>query len=445
MNLGRENEVTEFKKSTGELEEALVDICAILNKHNRGVLYFGVKNNGDVVGQVIGEKTCSDISRKIYEKIKPTPTITIEEINFNPNPYIKVIFSGSDVPYSVNEQYFFRVSEESRKMNRSQLKEMFTVLAYSERNWEEIKTIYSPENIEEQILKKAFLDGVDKGRLTGKYTSKEAIMNKFNLMKDGFLSNAGFYLFSNLKPIKCKMAVFASEEKITFLDLKLFEGNIYECIDDGMLYISNHINWKPTISEKTRVDVPELPLNAIKEILVNSFVHARYSNITSYHEINIYPSKVTIFNPGNLPLNLDPLVFAKGHETSIFRNPTIADILYKTNRIEAFGTGYSRAFDLCDKAGIGYEYKNTITGFEFSFKRTLLPTSIKDSVGLRFNKTEKMVYDYLKVEPYVTAEELSTKIVPSKRSIERAFSSLQQKGLIYREGSKKDGYWKVIK
>lgn len=48
MNLGKENEQIEFKESTSELSDALIDITAILNKHNCETLYFGVKNNGDV-------------------------------------------------------------------------------------------------------------------------------------------------------------------------------------------------------------------------------------------------------------------------------------------------------------------------------------------------------------------------------------------------------------
>ena len=43
MNLGIETETLEFKKSTGELKEAVQSICAILNKHQHGELYFGVK------------------------------------------------------------------------------------------------------------------------------------------------------------------------------------------------------------------------------------------------------------------------------------------------------------------------------------------------------------------------------------------------------------------
>ena len=51
MNLGSESETVEFKKSTGEHKEALQAISAMLNKHGGGELYFGVKDNGDVIGQ----------------------------------------------------------------------------------------------------------------------------------------------------------------------------------------------------------------------------------------------------------------------------------------------------------------------------------------------------------------------------------------------------------
>ena len=41
-----EDEFTEFKKTTGELNEAMVSISAILNKHGKGTVYFGIKNDG---------------------------------------------------------------------------------------------------------------------------------------------------------------------------------------------------------------------------------------------------------------------------------------------------------------------------------------------------------------------------------------------------------------
>ena len=50
MNIGKENETIEFKKSTSELKQGINSIIAILNKHGKGILYFWVKDNGDVCG-----------------------------------------------------------------------------------------------------------------------------------------------------------------------------------------------------------------------------------------------------------------------------------------------------------------------------------------------------------------------------------------------------------
>ncbi|MEK6921326.1 MAG: RNA-binding domain-containing protein, partial [Nanoarchaeota archaeon] len=44
----KESETIELKKSTSELKEAVISIVSILNKHQKGDIYFGVKNNGDL-------------------------------------------------------------------------------------------------------------------------------------------------------------------------------------------------------------------------------------------------------------------------------------------------------------------------------------------------------------------------------------------------------------
>ena len=66
MNLGKENETTEFKESTSEKKEA---IATILNKHSRGDVYFGVFDNGDIKGQAITDSTIKDVSEMISTNI----------------------------------------------------------------------------------------------------------------------------------------------------------------------------------------------------------------------------------------------------------------------------------------------------------------------------------------------------------------------------------------
>ena len=53
----RESETIEFKRSTAQLKEGVISICAMLNKHHQGKVYFGVKDDGSVCGHEIGKKT----------------------------------------------------------------------------------------------------------------------------------------------------------------------------------------------------------------------------------------------------------------------------------------------------------------------------------------------------------------------------------------------------
>ena len=80
INFGKESEILEFKKSTSELNEAIVSIVAMLNKSGKGKILFGVKNNGDGVGQQLTENTLRDISRRVAADIKPPIYPSIYEL-----------------------------------------------------------------------------------------------------------------------------------------------------------------------------------------------------------------------------------------------------------------------------------------------------------------------------------------------------------------------------
>lgn len=61
----KEPETLELKKSTVQLKPAVISIVAMLNKHPEGKLYFGVKDDGIVVGQEIGNDTLRTTSQAI--------------------------------------------------------------------------------------------------------------------------------------------------------------------------------------------------------------------------------------------------------------------------------------------------------------------------------------------------------------------------------------------
>ena len=79
----KETEHREFKKSLAELNAGLISIAAILNKHGRGELWFGIRNNGKAVGLDVTDKTLRDVSQSIAAHIEPRiyPHVTMETVD----------------------------------------------------------------------------------------------------------------------------------------------------------------------------------------------------------------------------------------------------------------------------------------------------------------------------------------------------------------------------
>ncbi len=67
----------------------------------------------------------------------------------------------------------------------------------------------------------------------------------------------------------------------------------------------------------------------------------------------------------------------------------------------------------------------------------------KMNVGI--NDIEKTIIEELIKNPMLSSLDISLIIHKSKRTAERYLKSLQEKGIIVREGANKNGCWKVIK
>lgn len=446
INFGHETEELEFKRSTGEVHDAMKDVVAILNKHEKGILYFGVAPNGDVKGLQVAESTLRDVSRVVFESIKPQIYPQIQKITIDGCDIIEVKFSGKNKPYSAYGKYYIRVADESRELTPAELKEMMLSSEYSER-WEQFETKYTSKDVDEAALKDFYNRATACGRLPDEGFDVEKLLNKLSLLKGGKLNNAGYVLFGNNGPVTLKMAVFASDEKLTFLDINRAEDNIFRLVDTALTYIKKNIRWRAEIGNVTREEIPEIPLKALREIVINSFAHAQYGT-TTQHEIDIHPGKVVIYNPGEFPPEFSPEDFATKNLSSIIRNELIAKVLYLCHDIESFGSGFKRVYTLCNQNGVACSYEKTPIGFSFVFLRNdpnakiNVPKNDKN-VPIVLSKTEKAVYELLKVQPNLTREELSIEISKTVKTVQRALDGLKTKGLIARVGTNRSGYWKI--
>lgn len=448
MFFGQETEELEFKKTTGELKEAMIDIVAILNKHESGTLYFGVLPSGEVKGQQVVESTLRDISRVVFESIKPQIYPQIQKITIDSCDIIEVKFQGRNKPYSAYGKYYIRVADESRELTPAELKEMMLGTEYSER-WEQHETNYTLADIDDDILRKFYKRAIDCGRMPNDGYDAEKLLEKLGLIKNGNLNNAGYVLFGQNGPITLKMAVFATDEKLTFLDINRMEGNIFGLIDIALTYIQKNIRWRAEITGAQREEIPEIPVRALREIVVNSFAHAQYGT-QSQHEIDIHPGKIVIYNPGEFPGQFSPEDFAVKNLPSIIRNELIANALYRCHDIESFGSGFKRVYTLCAETNIKCDFEKSPIGFSFIFER-LNPNNTIERQSTKVDKTqtelsvmEKRVCDILKDQPNLTREEIATHIDRTPRTVQRILDNLKKNGVIERVGTNRIGYWKVI-
>jgi ATP-dependent DNA helicase RecG len=446
INFGHETEELEFKKTTGELHDAVIDMAAILNKHERGTLYFGVWPNGDVKGFQIVESTLRDVSRTVYESIRPQIYPQVEKITIDGRDIIEVKFDGSNRPYSAYGKYYLRVADESREMNPEELKSMMLEGALSEK-WEQRETEYTIKDVDTEALKAFFEKATACGRLPSDSFDEERLLSKLGLIKNGKLNQAGNVLFGKNGPVVLKLAVFASDEKLTFLDINRLENNVFRLVDDAISYVNRNIRWRAEIKGLLREEIPEIPQNALREIIINSFAHAQYG-AASQHEIDIHPGKVVIYNPGEFPAMLTPEDFATQNLASILRNELIAKTLYLCHDIESFGSGFKRVYSSCTEAGVKCGYEKMAYGFSFIFFRNIPNTSqVNSNTQISptdsFTPSEAKVYELLKQQPNLTREELAGKIGKTVKTVQRALDGLRNKQRIIRVGTSKRGYWEV--
>ena len=439
MNLGKENEEIEFKKSTSETKEGIQSICSMLNKNKKGSIYFGVKNNGEVVGQPIVKDTLNKLSRDISINIEPSFAYSINERkSIDGKSFIEVSFSGEQTPYSAYGRYYIRFHDEDRQMDNQMLRKYYYENNNDYSEWEKSDSGVNTANIDVGLLKRVIDEANRIKRINYKFSTTKEILGKFGLMFDKTkLNNAGNVLFSKNRPVVLKMAVFAAETKLTVIDLNRFEGNVFECIEEGINYIAKNIKWGAEFSGKSRRnEIPEIPMEAVREIVVNAFSHGNYHSRTNF-EIDIFSDRVVIYSPGHFPKPYKPENFAYDNLEPIPLNNIISNVLYKNGLIEQFSTGFERVFTLCHEQNIKYEYVETNEGFRFIFYRNT-NSSIKLSV------TDKKILNIIENKENLTAEQMANKLEINIRTVYRSISKLTQNNIIQRIGSDKNGYWKTV-
>ncbi|BAK45398.1 RNA-binding domain-containing protein [Eggerthella sp. YY7918] len=161
-------------------------------------------------------------------------------------------------------------------------------------------------------------------------------------MPDGSFTNLAL-LLSDQCPATVKAAVFDGLTKLRFRDRFEFEGSLFRQFHEVLHFFDLHNQTRSEIGpDLRRVDERDYPDVAVREVLLNMFVHRDYA-VPGPALVSIFDDRAEFLNIGGLRAGITENDMLAG--VSVQRNPRLARVLYRLKWIEAYGTGVPKIME----------------------------------------------------------------------------------------------------
>ncbi len=274
-------------------------------------------------------------------------------------------------------------------------------------------------------------------------------------------SNAFVLLTSDYFPFsKTQCAVFKGKERTVFLDKKEYTGPIYEQIEDAVLFVLRNIRLRAKIDGLIRKESYELPIEAIREMIINAHCHRNLAD-NSCVQVALYDDRLEVTSPGGLYNGLTYEDIMNGH--SKLRNRVVANVFNQMGLVEAWGTGIRRikeaaetyqlpvpniqAFD--DMFRVNF-YRSQVSTIEKGNSEKIRRKFGEDSEKIRrednfeLSETQQNILSLLQKNGRLSAKAIAEVLSVSARTVEKNIKILKNQGILIRHGSPKGGYWEVV-
>ena len=118
-------------------------------------------------------------------------------------------------------------------------------------------------------------------------------------------------------------------------------------LDAGVAFCFRNLKLGGEIIGLQREEKLEIPIEALREALINALCHRQYERTNGSVSLAIYEDRLEIVNPGKFPPEISPENIKQPHESYPY-NKKLAQLLYLCNYLEKWGSGAQRIIDLCN-------------------------------------------------------------------------------------------------
>lgn len=432
------------ESETVELKSIVVDdikkeIIAFANCKG-GKLYIGVQDDGTVIGLDDPDGAALQISNMIRDAIKPDLTMFLHYRTLNEDGKQIVVVDiqqGTERPYYIAkkglrpEGVYVRQGYSSVPATNTAIRRM--IKETDGDHFEEMRSL--EQNLTFESAKQEFSE---RNVLFG-----QAQMKTLGIMsRDGIYTNLGL-LLSEQCVHTIKAAVFEGTTQNEFKDRKEFSGSLFRQMREVYDYIDFHNQTHSTFLKLRRIDQRDYPEIAVREALLNLLVHREYSFRASTF-ISIYSDRMEFTSIGGLVSGVTLKDVMMG--ISVCRNVKLANVFYRLELIEAYGTGMLKIMEAYSGSDVTPKIETSDNAFKIILPNLNVSVKQKKAAADKAMSSihEETIIALAKEQRTFTRKDVENVLGISQSTCGRLLKQMIEKGQIIQEGKSRNTHYRLL-
>lgn len=401
------------------------EIIAFANTDG-GEIYVGIARDGSITGIADPESEMEKIGNMIRDGIKPdlTAYTSIERVEDDGKNLIRVsVTRGLKRPYHLTDKglkptgVFVRHGVSSVPATDEAIRQMIRE--------SDGTTFDKMRSINQELT----FDYAEKTFQTSQVAFDAVHKRTLGLIDvDGYYTNAALLLSDQCGHI-IRCAVYEGTGKNKFKTRKEFSGSILKQMDDAYSFLSLNNNLRATFDGLRRIDHADYPEEAMREALVNAVVHRDYDYSGSII-INIYDDRMEFISLGGLVKGLTLADIRGGVSQS--RNAVIANVFYRLELIESYGTGIQKILESYAGCGIEPKFAPAPASFVVTLPNRNTAETTASDPGL---SREENILRLMAKQGAVTRKDVEQLLGCSSFPANKALAALVEQGKIVKTGA----------
>lgn len=315
----------EFKQTM--TNSFLKTVVAFAN-YDGGKIIFGIDDKGKIIGIEDPTKFAIDLENKINDSISPQASYEIE-IDQN-NLVILNVDSGDDKPYFYKSKSYKRNDSATVEVDPQELKRL--ILEGKNISYDQVPSI-------NKDCKFSYLEGKLQEKLGIDKLNNDILKTLELIDKNNELTNAGDIFADNNLRNMIDIVRFGDDINTILSRFTYKDMSILKAFDLALDKYKEYYNIEK-IDGMYRRKIELIPEAAFREAIANALVHRDWM-VQSFIQISLTEEGIRIISPGSLTQGISEEEYINGN-LSLMRNPIIANIFFRLDIIEAFGTAIRR-------------------------------------------------------------------------------------------------------